>query len=98
MVNVELNGSSRWKERFQFHRTGDFRLLTNEVTVIGGATLGFKDTPGLSTIEAKLPATAATVTNGWKGELPPGKMLSSRPMRLANSPAPAGNTVFGSIW
>src|SRR6266478_4516368 len=98
MVKVELNGSSRWKETFQFHRIGDFRFFASEVTVNGGATVGFNATPGLSTMEAKLPATAATVTNGRKGGLPPGKMLSSRPMRVANSPAPARNTVFGSIW
>ena len=95
-VKVEFNGSSRWKETFQFHRIGDVNPLVSEVTVNGGATLGFNATPGLSTMEAKLPATAATVTKGWKGGLPPGKILSSSPMRVANSPAPARNTVFGS--
>src|SRR5215475_261779 len=97
-VKVELNGSSRWTETFQFHRIGDVRFLTSEVTVNGGATLEFNATPGLSTIEAKLPATAATVTNGWNGGLPPGNILSSRPMRVANSPAPARTTVFASTW
>src|SRR5215469_1212370 len=98
MVSVEFNASSRWKETFQFHRVGDFRLLVSEVTVNGGATEEFSATPGLSTIEAKLPATAATVTKGWKGGLPPGKILSSKPMRVANPPAPARITVFESIW
>ena len=52
-VRVELNGSSRWRERFQFHRIGEYRFLASEVTVNGGATVGFSATPGLSTVEAK---------------------------------------------
>ena len=35
--------------------------------------------PGLST------ETLLTVTKGWKGEFPPGKMLSNRPMRVTKS-------------
>ena len=59
--------------------------------VSGAAVPLVSEAPGLST------ETLFTVTNGWNGELPPGKTLSSRPMRVVKRPAPARTTVFGSI-
>ena len=58
----------------------------------GAAVPVVREAPGLST------ETLLTVTNGWKGELPPEKILSSRPMRVTNLPAPARSTVLGVIW
>ena len=45
--------------------------------------------PGLST------DTLLTVTVGWNGELPPGKMLSMIPLFSTNLPPPTRTTVFG---
>src|ERR1700729_2552187 len=98
MDKVELNGSSRWIAKFQFHLTGAFSFWYRVVIVRGAATVEFKAAPGLSTSPVRLPVAAFTVTKGWNGELPPGKMLSSSPIRVANSPAPARNTVFESDW
>src|SRR5260370_33353589 len=60
--------------------------------VSGAAVPVVSEAPGLST------DTLFTVTKGWKGEFPPMKTLSSRPMRVVKRPTPARTTVFGSIW
>src|SRR5581483_5305242 len=85
---TELKNISRWNVTFQFHASGCFKCGFRVVMVIAAAVPEVREAPGLST------DTLLTVTNGWNGELPPGKMLSRSPMRVTNSPPPARNTVL----
>ena len=71
--------------------------------VSGGTTVPITPTLGLSIcwngpVPAALSRVEATVTVGWNGELPPGKMLSTIRFSCVNRPAPPRITDVGPSW